>query len=245
MLVVAAGLLLCAVADGTGGGTALDDDRGRDDDGRRRRPADTLRDVAIQIEQFRAVVGGLIPDAGRPPSLPTAVFVFSTRKAMLPFVPLANGKPAQVAGFFQRSGDMNHIVMTLEGFEESAAIVYHEYTHLLLANAVRSIPVWLNEGLAEYYSSYKLSADRRSAEIGGILDWRLALLRDRFLPLSQIIAVDSVDGAARRDRAALHFLRRVMGAHPLSAVAGAGRRRQAEPIRDDDCGRARTVRGVP
>ena len=56
---------------------------------------------------------------------------------------------------------------------------------------MRSIPVWLNEGLAEYYSSYKLSADRHSAEIGRILDWRLALLRDRFLPLSQIIAVDS------------------------------------------------------
>jgi Flp pilus assembly protein TadD len=154
-------------------------------------PADRLRDVATQIEQFRAVVGGLIPNAGRPPSLPTAVFVFSTRKAMLPFVPVANGKPAQVAGYFQRAGDMNHIVMTLEGFEESAAIVYHEYTHLLLANAVRSIPVWLNEGLAEYYGSYKLSADRRNAEIGGVAEWRLELLRDRYLPLSQIIAVDS------------------------------------------------------
>lgn len=148
-------------------------------------PADTLRNVATQIEQFRAVVGGLIPNAGRPPSLPTAVFVFSTRKAMLPFVPLSNGRLAQVAGYFQGSGDMNHIVMTLEGFEESAAVVYHEYTHLLLANAERSIPAWLNEGLAEYYSSYKLSADGRSAEIGRILDWRIALLRDRFLPLSQ------------------------------------------------------------
>src|SRR5258708_5815626 len=53
------------------------------------------------------------------------------------------------------------------------------------------MPVWLNEGLAEYYSSYRLSADGRSAEIGRILDWRLALLRDRFVPLSQIIAVDA------------------------------------------------------
>jgi Flp pilus assembly protein TadD len=159
-------------------------------------PAATLRDVATQIEQFRAVVGGLIPNAGRPPSLPTVVVVFNTRKAMLPFVPVLNGKTAPVAGYFLRSGDMNHIVMTLEGFAESAAIVYHEYTHLLLASAVRSIPVWLNEGLAEYYSSYQLSADRRSAEIGGIVDWRLASLRDRLLPerllpISEIIAVDA------------------------------------------------------
>jgi tetratricopeptide (TPR) repeat protein len=154
-------------------------------------PADRLRDVATQIEQFRAVVGGLNPNAGRPPSLPTTVFVFGTRKAMGPFVPLSKGKPAQVAGYFQRADDMNVIVMALEGFEESAAIVYHEYAHLLLANGVRSIPVWVNEGLAEYYSSYKLSADARSAEIGGILAWRVALLRDRLLPLSQVIAVDS------------------------------------------------------
>jgi tetratricopeptide (TPR) repeat protein len=165
-------------------------------------PANKLRDVATQIEQFRAVVGGLIPNAGRPPSLPTAVFVFSTRRAMQPFVPVANGTPAQVPGYFLSSGDMNHIVMTLERFEESAAIVYHEYTHLLLANAVRPIPVWLNEGLAEYYSSYKLSADSRNAEIGRIVEWRLTLLRNRFLPLSQIIAVDSAtalhDAAERR-----------------------------------------------
>lgn len=165
-------------------------------------PAERLRAVAMQIEQFGAVIGGLIPDAGRPPSLPTAVFVFSSRKAMRPFVPVANGQPAQVAGYFQRSGDMNHLVLTIEGFAESAAIVYHEYTHLLLANAVRSMPVWLNEGLAEFYSSYQLSADGRTAEIGRILDWRIALLRERFLPLSQIIAVDAAsalhDAAERR-----------------------------------------------
>src|SRR3954470_14367165 len=97
--------------------------------------ADVLQSVAIQIEQFRRVVGGLIPNADRPPSVPTTVFVFGDRKAMQPFVPMANGKPADVAGYFQRSLDANHIALSLEDPEESAAVVFHEYTHLLIAGA--------------------------------------------------------------------------------------------------------------
>jgi tetratricopeptide (TPR) repeat protein len=154
-------------------------------------PPATLRDVAIQIEQFRAVVGGLIPNANRPPSLPTTVFVFGSRKSIEPFLPVADGRPAAVAGFFQQSPDANYIVMSLEGFEESAAIVYHEYTHLLIANAVRSVPIWLNEGLAEYYSSYTMASDGRTAEIGRPLEWRLGLLRERYLPLAEILSVDA------------------------------------------------------
>jgi tetratricopeptide (TPR) repeat protein len=165
-------------------------------------PAAALRDVAIQIEQFRAVVGGLIPNAGQPPSLPTIVFVFGTRKAMQPFLPMANGRTADVAGYFQRSPEVNHIVLSLEGFEESASVIYHEYTHLLLVNAVRSVPVWLNEGLAEYYSSYSLSRDARTAVIGRIIDWRLDMLRQRWLPLADVLGIDSVtalhDASQRR-----------------------------------------------
>ena len=69
-----------------------------------------------------------------------------------------NGKPAQVAGYFQRAGDMNHIVMTLEGFEESAAIVYHEYTHLLVKNTSGNVPTWFNEGLAVMHQAQRDSS---------------------------------------------------------------------------------------
>jgi tetratricopeptide (TPR) repeat protein len=165
-------------------------------------PAEALRDVAIQIEQFRTVVGGLIPNAGHPPSLPTIVFVFGTRKAMQPFLPVANGRTADVAGYFQRSSDVNHIVLSLEGFEESTSVVYHEYTHLLLVSAVRSVPIWLNEGLAEYYSSYTLSRDARTAVIGRVIDWRVEMLREKWLPLADVLVIDSAtalhDASQRR-----------------------------------------------
>jgi tetratricopeptide (TPR) repeat protein len=153
-------------------------------------PTDKLREIAIQIEMFRSVVGGLIPNANRPLPLPTVVFVFGTRKSFERYLPIKDGRPAVVDGLFVHHDDANHILLLLETYEESAAIVYHEYTHLLLANAVRTLPVWLNEGLAEYYGSYSVAGDRRSAVVGRPLPWRVGVLRERYMPIRELIAVD-------------------------------------------------------
>jgi tetratricopeptide (TPR) repeat protein len=150
----------------------------------------TLRDIALQIEQFQIVVGGLIRNADRPLSVPTVVFVVGNRKSLEPLVPLYNGKPATVAGYFGQGQDTNYIVLCLEGFDESAAITYHEYTHLLVRNAVRSLPVWLNEGLAEYYSTYRLVDRGKAAAIGRAQKEHILLLRERYLPIAELIEVD-------------------------------------------------------
>src|SRR5262245_17989284 len=152
--------------------------------------ASTLRDVAVQLEQFRAVVAGLIHNANRPPALPTVVYVFGTRKAMEPYQPLTRSKSAALAGYFQRDQDLNALAISLEGFDESTSVAYHEYTHLLVDNAVRSLPVWLNEGLAEYYSTYRLASNGKEADVGRPPEWRLALLRQSNLPIADVIAVE-------------------------------------------------------
>src|SRR5262245_5610558 len=150
----------------------------------------TLRDVDRQIEQFRQVVGGLIKNADRPLSGPTVVFVVGSRKSLQSLLPLYKGKPANLAGYFSQGQDTNYIVMTLEGFDESAAIAFHEYTHLLLRNAVQSLPLWLNEGLAEYYSTYRLLERGKAAVIGRALPEHVLLLRQRYLPIAQLVDVD-------------------------------------------------------
>jgi hypothetical protein len=116
----------------------------------------TLQRVAVDLEQFRSVLGGLIRNAQRPLALPTHVYVFDTRKQLQPFLPRHDGRVASLGGYFHHDGDVNDIALALEGYDESARLVFHEYTHLLVGNAARSIPVWLNEGLAEYYSTYAL-----------------------------------------------------------------------------------------
>ena len=152
--------------------------------------AGTLRDVAQQLEQFRTVLG-LLSSGGQPaPTAPTMVYVFGSRKAFEPFIPLRNGKPISVGGYFQRSVDVNSIALSTEGFAEDAPVIFHEYSHLLVGTAVRSIPVWLNEGLAEYFSTFRLSAGGKGANIGLAVARHVALLRERFIPLAQLLAVD-------------------------------------------------------
>lgn len=166
-------------------------------------PAETLRDIAARLERFRIGVSGLIPNADRPLPVPAVVFVFGTRKAMQPFLPLTrNGRPAPLGGYFQRDADVNYIALGLEGFDESLPVVFHEYTHLLVRNAVRSVPVWLNEGLAEYYSTFRVTADGTTAEAGRPIVPHVRLLRERYMPIADLIAVDAgselYDEAARR-----------------------------------------------
>jgi tetratricopeptide (TPR) repeat protein len=150
-----------------------------------------LRDIADRLERFRVGVAALIHDADRPIPLPTVVFVFGARKSIQPFLPLArDGRPAAFAGYFHRDGDVNYIALSLEGFDDNLPIVFHEYTHLLVRNAVRSVPIWLNEGLAEYYSTFALTSGGKTAEIGRPIVSHVRLLRERYLPLSELITVD-------------------------------------------------------
>jgi hypothetical protein len=57
-------------------------------------------------------------------------------------------------------------------------------------HVVRFVPTWLSEGLAEYYSGYRLDADGKGAIIGRPLAHHVFLLRERYMPLAELIAVD-------------------------------------------------------
>ena len=155
-------------------------------------PVALLRDIAQRLENFRAGVATLIQDAQRPAPMPTVVFVFGARKAIQPFLPLGkDGRPAAFGGFFHRDADVNYIALSLEGFDDNLPVVFHEYTHLLVRNAVRSVPVWLNEGLAEYYSTFAMAPNGDRVEAGRPVLPHVRLLRQRLLPVAELIAVDA------------------------------------------------------
>jgi len=138
----------------------------------------TLRDIAIQLEQFRVVLGDIIKGAKNPQSLPTEVYVFDDPDAIRPYVPLYGGKPASLGGYCRcgSTDDGSLIVVGMSRYAETTPIIFHEYTHLLLRNALERPPVWLNEGLAEYFST-----------LGQPIGRHIQTLRERMLPVSDII----------------------------------------------------------
>jgi tetratricopeptide (TPR) repeat protein len=152
----------------------------------------TLRQIAVEIEQFRFTLGAAIHGAAQPPAMPTVVYTFDDRKALEPFVPLYRGRPAALGGYCLCGGtaDANLIVASLAGYADASAIIFHEYTHLLIRNAASAIPVWLNEGLAEYYSTFRLTDHDRRAEIGRPIEHHVALLRTQLIPVDDLVRVN-------------------------------------------------------
>src|SRR5262249_45114597 len=152
-------------------------------------PPKTLGGIAERLEQFRVVLGGLIANPQRPLPLPTLVDVFGTHTELEPFLPIKGDNGGLIAGYFSPDRDLNVIALQLETFDDSSRIIFHEYTHLLLRNATPRVPLWLDEGLAEYYSTYALERDGTRANIGKPIPWHVLILRHASLPITTLLTV--------------------------------------------------------
>lgn len=146
-----------------------------------------IRQVGMRLEQFREVFAQLFPRAVHTTLVPTTVIVFKTDDSYRPFKPNAN-----VAGYFQSGPDVNYITLTTElsGAQDPFTVIFHEYTHLLINNTTPNVPLWFNEGLAEYYSTFKISEDIKLT-LGAPISNHVYLLREnKMLPLRTLFKVD-------------------------------------------------------
>jgi hypothetical protein len=80
----------------------------------------------------------------------TRLIVFSNDREFAPYRPNQN-----VAAFYQSGADRDYIVMGRLD-EDSSPVVVHEYSHLFLRHFGGRYPVWLNEGMAEVFSTMRL-----------------------------------------------------------------------------------------
>ena len=153
--------------------------------------ARTLRDVAVKFEGFRETLSRVLTERATSTAVPTIVIVFPSDRAFTPFKPLYQGKPmGAIAGLFVPREDANYIAVVAQGDEEGMRIVFHEYAHLVVSNVLRHIPPWLNEGLAEFYSTYDVSSGGREALIGRPIGSHLQELQSSMLKLDDLITVD-------------------------------------------------------
>ena len=148
-----------------------------------------LREVAVKFEGFREVLGRLLDERLTQSPVPTVVIVFRSESSFGPFMPTYQGKRVQVAGLFVPRRDVNFIAMMVGRRDDGLRVVFHEYAHLIVSNSGMRLPVWLSEGLAEYYSTFELERGRE-AVIGRVIDSHLELLsRRRPMPLPELLGV--------------------------------------------------------
>ncbi|MDT4897203.1 MAG: hypothetical protein QOH25_2280 [Acidobacteriota bacterium] len=152
-----------------------------------------IRKVAAQLEQFREAFLRLLPIDHFDSSVPLTVIVFKDDAAYRPFEPLYSGQPAEVAGFFQSSPDVDYITLSVdrEQVREPEALAFHEYVHLLVRNSFGDVPLWFNEGLAEYYSTFEIANGNKKVTLGKPASNRVRTLRTHtLLPLKTLFKVD-------------------------------------------------------
>jgi FimV-like protein len=151
-----------------------------------------IREVAIRFEQFRKAFAQLFPASGLSSYVPTTVVVFKDYETYKEFRPLYQGKPTEFISYFQSGLDVNYIALPLDKDRESLYVkLFHESVHLLIDSQSRRVPDWLNEGLAQYYSTYEFNlADNRNI-LGKPVAGNVALLRgNKLLPLETLFAVE-------------------------------------------------------
>jgi TonB family protein len=148
--------------------------------------------VLKELEGFHQLVGTtLVFRNTELPELPIEVLLIGDEETLKELEPEYNGRKVSVAGYYQAGQDRDFIVLSGRVFPETlTSVVYHELTHYFLARGLVSRPTWLNEGLAEYFSTAEIRDDEIS--LGAVSLDRLQLLKtNSMLSLKNFFAVDT------------------------------------------------------
>jgi Tfp pilus assembly protein PilF len=150
------------------------------------------RKVADQFEQFREVFHATFPkwrvDLGKP------LIIFAVRnedslRALIPAYWEEKGR-MHPQGIYVPGEDRHYVaVQTNVETENPYQIVYHEYTHAIINLNFRHLPVWLNEGLAEFYGNSAILD--KAVEVGKASPYHLQeLQQEQLIPIDQLFAAD-------------------------------------------------------
>lgn len=151
------------------------------------------RRIADQFERMRSVFHAAFPHVAIDNGSPIIVLAIKDEKDFRDLEPrayLAKGQ-VKLGGLFLRAPDKNYVLMRVDAEgDHPYSVIYHEYTHLLLSKSAEWLPLWMNEGLAEFYQNTNIH--EKEVDLGQPSPENLALLRNnKLLPLSTLLTVDT------------------------------------------------------
>jgi len=170
-------------------------------------------EIAVRLERFRTVFGRLAPGFELRSPAPTRILAFADYD---PWKTVRDGGGVRVLGQFLSGPDGSFITLAADPEEGDAlGVIQHEFVHELVRHNFPRVPLWFNEGLAEYYRTFDVEEGR--AILGRPPEDRLRWLdRHAELKLSEVVSRTSDDlprhGAAGAGRlyavswALVHYL---------------------------------------
>jgi thioredoxin-like negative regulator of GroEL len=149
-----------------------------------------VEQLTRNLEDFRHLLHSMLPSLRLDPPIPTTVLLFKNANSLKPYLPLTpEGKPKKVNGYFLPGHERMYLMVDM-GQDGARNTAFHEYVHLVMALNVKSIPVWLNEGLAEFYEQSEVE-DGIRFKFGFPQKgyWQL-LQGTKLIPLDVLVEVD-------------------------------------------------------
>lgn len=136
------------------------------------------RDTIKHFEQVRQFFSDAFGGDGKFKQ-PVRIVIFGSKREYEPYT--AN----EFASAYYRSGAERDYIVLSEAGLSSYPIATHEYVHLIANHAGMNLPPWLNEGMAELYSTLKAQGNK--ILVGSWIEGRQQeLLRERWIPLATI-----------------------------------------------------------
>jgi tetratricopeptide (TPR) repeat protein len=147
------------------------------------------RRAAREFEQMRVALNEIFPHIRLDSGAPLLVLAVRDEDSMKALAPgLWKQKGAKPAGYFHHGWDKEFAVVQLNQDQPgSYQVVYHEYVHTIMHLNLRWLPLWLDEGFADFYGNTRMESKRL---IVGAPERRVAVLRGRSLiPLTTLLDV--------------------------------------------------------
>lgn len=118
-------------------------------------------EILVGLERFRAVFAQLAPDLVLDSPAPTRILAFRGRESYGPYKTVSEERGTRILGQFLSHRDGNFITLDASSRMTGAlGPIYHEYVHFFIRNSFSRVPLWLHEGLAEYYSTFATDGER-------------------------------------------------------------------------------------
>lgn len=150
------------------------------------------RRIADQFEQIRQMFHAAFATMRVDPGQPIVILAAKNENTMKLFLPEEFEVKGHIhhPGLYQPGEDKDYVVMRLDSEGENPFhILYHEYTHALMRLNFTGLPLWLDEGLAEFYGNSQLG--EKESKTGTIDPGHLYLLQQsKLIPIETLLEVD-------------------------------------------------------
>ena len=150
------------------------------------------KQVVDQFERMRWMFHTLFPKVNVDPAQPIVIVAVKNYKEFQTLEPadyLAKGQ-MRLGGLFLKTQDKNYVLLRQDVEDDHPySVVYHEYTHLQMAGASEWMPLWLDEGLAEFFQNTTIRDKDVHLGQPSVNDI-LYLRQTKMIPLATLLKVD-------------------------------------------------------